>query len=98
MQPTGKALPFGTPRFLRAHILVARDNLSNHHFWQWRWIRGEGAGRNSLRRWMNGDVGRLNASLRPDEAFEDAVDHVEDGGVASEVGGEAAFHAVLGFN
>ena len=47
---------------------------------------------------IDGDVGRLNTILGLDQTFEDAVDHVEDVGVTAEVGGEAAFHAVLGFN
>ena len=47
---------------------------------------------------MDGDVGRLNTVLRLDQTFEDAVDHVEDVGVTAEVGGEAAFDAVLGFD
>src|SRR4029453_18817289 len=47
---------------------------------------------------IDSDVGRLNTILGLDQAFEDAVDHVEDVGVTAEVGGEAAFHPVLGFN
>jgi hypothetical protein len=47
---------------------------------------------------MDGDVRRLNTSLGLDETFEDAVDHVEDVGVTAEIGGETAFHAILGFN
>ena len=47
---------------------------------------------------IDGDVGRLNTILGLDEAFEDAVDHVEDVGVTAEVSGEPAFHAILGFN
>src|SRR4030095_15117464 len=47
---------------------------------------------------IDGDVGRLNTISGLDQAFEDAVDHVEDVGVTAEVGGEETFHAVLGLN
>ena len=47
---------------------------------------------------LEGDVLRLKAGLFPDQVLEDAVDDVEDPGVASEVRGEPVFDAVLGLD